>query len=56
MTPAKKEADEEEEEEEEEESNIEGLFNAINVALGVGESVADDADWFDISIKNRNSQ
>jgi hypothetical protein len=43
---------EEAQEDEEEESNIDALFNQVNVMLGVGEAVADDADWFSLSTKD----
>ena len=42
-----------EEEEEEDDSNIDALFNQVNVFLGVGEAVADDADWFSLSTKDK---
>ena len=37
------------------ESNIGAIFNQINVYLGVGDSVADDADWFNIEFNSRES-
>jgi hypothetical protein len=36
-------------------SNISAIFNQINVYLGVGDSVAEDADWFNITFKDRDS-
>jgi hypothetical protein len=41
--------------EEEDESNIDALFNQVNVFLGVGEAVADDADWFSLSTKDKDT-
>jgi hypothetical protein len=37
------------------ESNIAAIFNQINVYLGVGDSVADDADWFNVTFKDRDT-
>jgi hypothetical protein len=39
-----------------EHSNIGAIFNQINVYLGVGEAVADDADWFEITRKDKDTQ
>ena len=39
----------------EEESNMNQIFNQVNVYLGVGEAVADDADWFNMTAKDRDT-
>jgi hypothetical protein len=45
-----------EDDDDEKPSNIGAIFNQINVYLGVGDSVADDADWFDMTFKDNESE